>query len=137
MTLNDREIIVLSTKIMRLQEKDALQYCKVMGHEMSVPTYYRTLGTISANTMLNLQTIARNFQDLHLERIQELELVRRELWKCYHAEEKPMLKARILREIKELQPYYSAYLESTQYILEEKVRQFTDEKNNSLPPLKC
>lgn len=132
MTLNDRELLVVATKIMRFSEEDALKYMKANKHEISAPTYYRILGRVESQTRQRLYEIAKNLRAFHMERIDELEKIRKEMWKNYHKEEKPYWRTKILVEIKEIQPYISAYHEATQSILEETVKQFAKEENHPL-----
>jgi hypothetical protein len=54
---------------------------------------------------------------MHLERLEEVELVRKEMWRQYHLEQDPFKKARILKLIIELQPYASAFAEATAAVL--------------------
>jgi len=135
MGLNETEILVLATKIYRYQEDAALEYLKKKGCEMSRATYYRTLGHIEGETRKRLHEIARGMNELHMERIDELEKVRTAMWEQYKMEEIPILKVRILKEIKELQPYISAYHESTKDILEDTIRRFANEESIAISNL--
>ena len=132
LTLNETELLVTSTKIMRFSEKEALAYLKSKNQDISKATYYRILGNVSSQTRQRLYNIAKNLRDLHMERIDELEKIKKEMWRNYHTESKPYLRVKILKEIKELQPYISAYHESTQSILEETVKQFGTEEDRAL-----
>ena len=132
MGLNDREKLVLNTKIMRLSEKESLQYLEAHKESMSVPTYYRILAHIEGETRKRLYEIAKEMTALHMERIDELERIKKEMWINYHKESEPRFKVKILREIKEMQPYISAYHEATKDILEDAVRRFANEEYRSI-----
>jgi len=137
MALNERELLVIATKIVGYNEKEALEYMEKHEHEMSAATYYRTLGKIEGQTRKRLYEIAKNMRELHMQRIDELEKVRKEMWKQYKLENeredgKPILAVRILKEIKEVQPYISAYHEATKEILEGTVKQFANEEGINL-----
>jgi len=135
MPLNDREVLVVATKVMHFSEKEAMAYLAAHNINISVPTYYRTLGRISAETQKRLFDICKNMKELHLERIDELRTIKKEMWLNYHKEKNPSKKVVILREIKEMQPYLSAYDEATQSILEESVKQFGNQENINLSAL--
>ena len=137
MTLNEREILVVTTKIVCKTEKESLKFMKDHEHEMSASTYYRILGHVEGQTRQRLYEIAKSMKELHMQRIDELEKVRTEMWSQYHKEcnrdeGKPILAVRILKEIKEVQPYISAYHEATQKILEDTVKKFAYEENIDL-----
>ena len=67
-----------------------------------------------------------------MEWIDDLEKIKKEMWRNYHTESKPYIRVKILKEIKELQPYISAYRESTQSILEGTVKQFGTKEDRAL-----
>ncbi len=119
--LNDTEILVLQTIRMRLKGKEALSYLKGNGKEITLEHYYRVKGQLDATKLKRLHEIGQyGFEDQHLERIDNLELVQELLWKNYwrvHLN-KPDTALRILREIREVQPYLSAYYEATKHVIE-------------------
>lgn len=132
MTLNATELLVVSTKVMRFDEKEGLAYLKSRGFPMDRSTYYRILGRVDSRTRERLYHIAKDLKDRHLDRIDELYHIKDEMWKNYHREADPVNRTRILREIKEIQPYISAYDEATQGILEESMRLFGKEEDIDL-----
>lgn len=135
MPLNERELLVVATKVMRFSEKESLAYMKLKNHEMVASSYYRILGRVEAETRKRLYEICKTMKERHLERIEELDLIKKEMWIQYHKENVPRFKVRTLKELRELQPYISAYDESTQGILEDAIKQFAHEKNLNLPTL--
>ena len=57
---------------------------------------------------------AQTFQQQHLDRIDELELIKKLMWENYHLEfGSPYRKVMILKEIKDIQRYISSYYEAT------------------------
>lgn len=124
MALNDAEKDVIVTKVMRFSVKDALEYLKERGHQMSKSKYYRTLGRISSETSNRLFEISKNMKERHMERIDELETIRTELWKNYNKCDDPLDKVKILKEIRELIVYISAFDDSTSLVIEEVIRNF-------------
>lgn len=135
MPLSDIEILVVATKVMRFSEKEALEYLRAHNHETTRATYYRILGHVESETRTRLFEICRTMKEQHLERIDEIDKIKKEMWTQYHREKEPLPKVRILKEIKELQPYVSAYNEATQSILEDSVKQFGDEENIDMSSL--
>src|SRR3546814_21094995 len=64
------------TIVMRLSEKESIQYLKDRGFEISVPYYYRLKKNIQQSRFDRLSLIAKTqFVDQHLERIDQLELI--------------------------------------------------------------
>tara|TARA_R110002110_G_scaffold32051_8_gene111935 strand:- start:512 stop:934 length:423 start_codon:yes stop_codon:yes gene_type:complete len=119
--LNDTETLVLQTIRMRLKGKDALSYLQVHGKDITLEHYYRVKGKIDSMKLKRLHEIGQyGFEDQHLERIDNLELVQELLWKNYWKVHmlKPDTALRILREIREIQPYLSAYYEATKHIIQ-------------------
>lgn len=72
------------------------------------------------------------FVSQHLDRIDDLLLIKKEMWECYFAQKKvdPFKSVQILALITQVQPYLSQYYEASKHIME-KVRRAQDyEKNN-------
>ena len=119
--LNDTEQLVLQTIRMRLKGKESLAYLKANGKEITLEHYYRVKGKLDGEKLKRLNEIGQyGFVDQHLERIDNLELIQELLWKNYwrvHLE-KPDTAYRILKEIRELQPYLSAYYEATKHVIQ-------------------
>lgn len=106
---------------MRLKGREALAYMKANNNEISEKHYYKVKGHLNATKLKRLHEIGQfGFEDQHLERIDTLEQVQELLWKNYwkvHLN-KPDTALRILREIREVQPYLSAYYEATRHVIE-------------------
>ncbi len=117
---------------MRFNEKESLAYLEENHHKMEHATYYRIKGRIEAETLKRINEIGRQFQHQHLARIEELELIRAEMWQNYTLEEVPFKRVMILKEIKEMQPFISAYHEATKHIMEDEVGKVTKQESDSL-----
>lgn len=63
------------------------------------------------------------FQDQHLDRIDNTELCLRLMWENYHLEKDPFKRFQMLKDIILVQPYLSAYYETTNLIVEKQKRQ--------------
>lgn len=137
MVPNDIEKLVIHCATMRLNEEQALAYLKANGHEMSRATYYRIKGRLQATKLQRVYEIGkRGFVDQHLERIDQLEFIMQELWKCYFREQRPSKKANILMLLAETQPYLSTYYDATRQVIkcqipEEPVYHLPDFTNQS------
>ena len=117
--LDDRQRAVVATIRMRLTRQQALAYMKGEGYPMSEGTYGRIKARLKSNELKRLHNIAAiGFEQQHLERIDTCELMAQLHWQNYHLEKNPYKKSMILREIRELQPYISAYYDATRKVIQ-------------------
>ena len=122
--LSDRQKVVIETIRMRLTEKQSLAYLKEMGFEISPKTYYNDKRKVESLKLKRLYHIAQiGFQDQHLERIDTIELCLKLMWQNYNQEPDPYKKFQMLKDIIIVQPYLSAYYETTKLIVEKKQQQ--------------
>jgi hypothetical protein len=129
--LNDRERLVRQCIVMRLKEKEAMAFLKANGELISPKTYWRCRGRLQAEKRKRLFEIGQSgFEDQHLWRIDTLELVEQELWKCYFKGD--YKGAGILRNIAEIQPYLASFYSVTKQVIENQRPEQTD---NSLSAL--
>jgi hypothetical protein len=130
---------IIQTMLMRLSEKESIEYLKDRGFEISVPYYYRLKKNIQQSRFDRLNLIAKTqFVDQHLERIDQLELVNLEYWKLYRETKDTFKKALILEKIAELQTYISPYYDASMYVMQKQVesnKQNESEKDNAIPSL--
>ena len=118
--LSDTEKMVVNCTIMRLKENESLAYLIDNGQEMSRMTYYRIKARIEEKKLQRLHEIGKiGFVHQHIERIDQLELIQREMWKNYEQEQSPLKKVTILEKIASVQPYLSAYYEATKMVMKE------------------
>ncbi|MBL4817950.1 MAG: hypothetical protein JKY15_01785 [Deltaproteobacteria bacterium] len=135
MTLNDSEYAVIWTKIRKFGITKSLEFVKEQtGETISESTYWRVRGKLSAEVTSRLYEIAKTLTERHLDRLHELEHIKDELWKQYDKikddDTKSIASARILKEIKEIIPYLSAFDEAAQYVYRDAVKLAEQEKQN-------
>jgi hypothetical protein len=116
--LNDKERAVIDTITMRFHAPEALIYLKKLGMEMGIATYYRYRKKVENMKLERMQFIAQHFQELHLEKIDRLELIDRLMWENYEKEKEPFRKVKILEAIANAQSTLSSYYESSTIALE-------------------
>lgn len=120
--LNDRQKEVVAVIRMRLNEERAIAYLKEVGYEMSKRTLYREKRKLEAMKLKRLYSIAKiGFEDQHLERIDQLELIQRLMWDEYDKEESPFKRASILEKIANIQPYLSNYYDTTKEVMRDRI----------------
>ena len=124
MNRNARKSFIIQTMVMRLSEKESLQYLSDRGYKVSVQHLYRLKKAIQQSRFDRLSLIAKSqFVDQHLERIDQLELINKEYWKLYNDEKDNFKKAMILEKIAELQTYISPYYDASRYVMEQSIKQ--------------
>jgi hypothetical protein len=103
---------------MRLKLPAALKYLEKSGFPSSKATYYRTKKLLRQRTRERLALIAaETFEQQHLDRIDELLLIKKEMWDNYQNEDRPFQRVMILREIKDIQRHISSYYEATEDLI--------------------
>src|SRR5215510_7702819 len=121
---------------MRLTESQALAYLnsEAIGYPMSKRTFWREKGIIKRLTFQRLSLIAQQgFQDQHIERIDNLELIHKLMWKEYHLCQSAYQRAQILKDIRDMQPYLSAYYDATRDVMEKSAPSATNTNTNDIP----
>jgi DNA-binding ferritin-like protein len=128
-------LLIIQTMVMRLSEKESLDYLAERGCKVSVQHLYRLKKAIQDSRFDRLSLIAKSqFVDQHLERIDQLELINSEMWALYRNEKDNFKKAMILEKIAELQKYISPYYDASRYVMEQSIRQENETKQDqSLP----
>ena len=116
--LSEKEKAVVDTITMRFHAPEALVYLKDLGMEMGLSTYYRYRKKVDAMKLERMQFIAEHFQELHLEKIDRLELIDRLMWQEYEKETQPYRRVKILETIANAQANVSSYYESSTIALE-------------------
>ena len=106
---------------MRFSIIQSLQYCKDNGYPISRATYCRIKRKLENDKLSRLHNYAKNFESWHLERMEELERIRQLMWAQFEACKDPSKKTMILKEIKEMQPYLTAFMDATKGLIEHKV----------------
>ena len=112
---------------MNLSEEESIKYLKDRGFKISVQYFYKLKKAIKESRFDRLALIAKSqFIDQHLQRIDTLELVQEQMWKCYRDKDYKAMDA--LLKIAELQTYISPYYEASKWIMEESIK--TDKQEN-------
>jgi hypothetical protein len=101
-----------------------LAYLKETGFEISPKTYYNDKRKVESLKLKRLYYIAQiGFQDQHLERIDNYEIGFKMMWKNILLEKDPYKCNQMIKDILLLQPYLSAYYESTKLVIGDKQQQ--------------
>ena len=124
MPLTATETEVITAQVITSSENGALQYLKEQGYEMHRATYYRTLARIEVESGKRLYEIAKYQKERHRARIDKLEVIESLMWKNYHKCDDPAKCVRILKEIREMQVYLSAFDQGTAGVIEEVIKNF-------------
>lgn len=118
--LSDTQQAIVETIRMRLNTVQALKYLEDVGFPISRATYFRQKRKIEGMKLKRLYHIAKiGFQDQHLERIDNCELVEKLMWENYANCKEPFKKVLILEKILHIQPYLSSYYEATTDVMKE------------------
>ena len=116
--LNHTEKAVVETMRMRLTTDQALQYLKDNEFPMSRASYFRHKKKLEEMKLKRLYEIAKiGFQDQHLERIDVYEMGFKMMWQNVQLEKDPYKCNQMIKDILLLQPYLSAYYESTKLVI--------------------
>ena len=117
---------------MRLDTIHALKYLQDVGITISRATYFRQKKKVEELKLRRLYHIAKiGFQDQHLERIDNCELIEKLMWENYNECKEPFKRVLILEKILGIQPYLSSYYEATTDVIKESDLM----KNYCIPPL--
>jgi len=112
---------VIQCIVMKLSDKESLEYLDTKGFQISRQHYHRIKKNIKESRFDRLTLIAKSqFVDQHLERIDQLELVNQEMWTRYREKDYKAMDA--LLKIAELQTYISPYYEASKWIMEESIK---------------
>jgi hypothetical protein len=127
---------------MRLNFKQSLAYLRGEGYPMGQSTLTRMKRDIRKNSLKRLYQVANvEFQEQHLARLDNCELIAKLMWQNYFEERSPYRRVMILKEIKEIQPYLSSYYEATKMVLESRngARQESSDlstERSKIPPVR-
>ena len=122
---------IIQAMAMNLSEEESLAYLKDRGFKISWQYFYRLKKRIKESRFDRLALIAKSqFVDQHLERIDQLELVNQEMWKCYRNKDYKAMDALI--KIAELQTYISPFYEASKWVMEESIKNDKQKKDQSI-----
>lgn len=118
-TLNDRQQIVLECIYKQFSNTQSLFYLKEQGFEVSESTLKRDKNIIKKNSLLRLYQLAKvDFRSFHQETKEELEIIKKEMWKNYEKIDDPYKKILAAERIANLIPIISAYADTARYVIE-------------------
>ena len=118
--------------IQRFNVKESLAYLKSEDYDITDKTLQRIKKRIKENQFSRLSHIAKSgFVNQHLERIDQLELISKEMWSNYYKEKDPSKKVIILSTIAQIQPYLSQYYESSKEVMEDRTNHEINNKPES------
>lgn len=110
---------VIECMCLHISEKESLSYLKDRGFTISRAEFYRLKKEVQESTQECLNLIAsKEFLTQHMERIDTLRVILKEMWINYHIENNPSKKVQILEEIEENQIYLSSYYDSMRFVLQ-------------------
>lgn len=108
--------------IMRLSEKESLEYLKKKGHEVKLRTLQKAKKKIRESTdKRKFELATSGLWEQHLERIDHLEFHLKEIYVNYNKEKDPYKKCKILEFAVSIQPLLSNYYSSSQKVVENDV----------------
>ena len=114
--------------VMRLTEKESLDYFKTQGYDISCRQFYRIKKNIRESRFERLSEIAKGFVDHHLERMDTLDLVNYEMWRKYRQGDYKALDA--LSKIAETQKILSQYYDASKMVMENEIERIRKEVGN-------
>ena len=123
MSLNDTQILVMQSIVMKLNESESLAWIHSHQPNKKKPinraTYYRIKAKLKATgEKRKFELQKQGLWEQHLERIDQLETILKFSWQNYHRTTDTMNKQRILESITAIQPLLSAYYGASQEVIE-------------------
>ena len=88
MVLSRKEQLILSTKVMRMEQKEAREFLKDKEIKISEREYYRILAKIKNHTKDRMFDICKNFSEYHIEKIDTFDIIHKKLWDMIHSKKK-------------------------------------------------
>lgn len=111
---------IIDCMVMEIHEDQALKYLDDNGFSISRAEYYRIKNEIKESGDQRLNLIAsKEWKLQHLERIDNLRTILKEMWKNYKECKDPFKRVQILEKIEDNQLYLSSYYDSTRFVLQE------------------
>lgn len=113
------EPYIIDVVCMQMHQNQALEYLDKNGYDISRAEYYTLKNELKESSQERLNLIAsKEFLIQHLERINTLRTILKEMWANYYLEKNPPKRVQILESIEENQLYLSSYYNSTRYVLQ-------------------
>jgi len=122
MNLNDAEILVMQTMVMRLTQEESLAWLRSHGHDIKVRRFYQLKSKLKAGANKRKFDLQKEgLWEQHMERIDQLETILKFSWENFHRTSDPVQKQKILDSISNIQPLLSAYYSASQTVVERDV----------------
>ena len=122
--------LIIQVMAMNLSEKESLTYLEDRGFKISRAYFFKLQKQIKESRFDRLHLIAKQeFVDQHLERIDTLNLIQQEMWRCYREKDYKGMDA--LLKIAELQTYISPYYDASRYVMEQSIQQEKERKKRN------
>ena len=119
------EPYIIDCMCMNLREKESLTYLDDKGFKISRAEFYKLKKQVEESTQERLNLIAsKEFLTQHIQRIDTLRTILKEMWANYHLEKNPFKKVQILEKIEENQLYLSSYYDSTRYVMQQAAQKY-------------
>ena len=116
------EPYIIEVMCLNISEKESLSYLENKGYKISPAEFYRIKNEIKQSAPERMNLIASTeFLQQHMERIDMLRTIQKEMWANYHLEKNPTKKANVLMQLAELQKYLAAIYDSTRYVLQQSI----------------
>lgn len=117
--LSDRQKLVLECVYKQYTLRQSLDYLKSEGFDISEKTLTRDKNFIKKNSLTRLYQMAKiDFRSFHQERKEEIEMLKREMYKNLEKITDPYKKILAIERITNLIPVISAYEDTAQYVIE-------------------
>ena len=127
MSLNDTQILVMQSIVMKLNEVESLAW--IHSHQpnkkkqINRATYYRIKAKLkSTGEKRKFELQKAGLWEQHLERIDQLETILKFSWQNYHRATEPLQRQRILDSICNIQPLLSTYYSASQEVIENDIK---------------
>lgn len=117
--LSEKESLILHTVIMRMTEKESLEYLAKHDVHIKPRAYYNYKKKLRESGEAKANHIAiKGFLEQHIQRIYTFETIEREFWSCYVSEPDPYKKTIILSHIAKFQPALTTLYGLVQRVME-------------------
>ena len=127
MPLNDTQILVMQSIVMKLNESESLAWIHSHQPNKKKPinraTYYRIKAKLKATCETRkFELQKQGLWEQHLERIDQLETILKFSWQNYHRTNDPIQRQKILDSICNIQPLLSTYYSASQEVIENDIK---------------
>ena len=117
--LSDRQKLVLECVYKEYTTRQSLDYLKAEGFDISEKTFHRDKNFIKKNSLVRLFQLGKiDFRSFHQERLEEIKMLKTEMYRNYNKITDPYKKILASERIINLIPIISAYEDTAQYVIE-------------------